>query len=180
MHCWKTVNVKRQYGFDRIFLLSSIIVFAVFTIFHVVIGISGVQSFSDQRLLLFIMLFLFIYPLHKLLHFLPLFKYRANIKINFNKLFTFTPGLFLFIKEPVPKSNFVFALLLPFFILNFIILMGAYLFPTYAHYFSILLSFHCGLCLIDIIYVKHLVRSPKKAVIEETVYGYEILVPPTN
>ena len=42
-----------------------------------------------------------------------------------------------------------------------------------------LLAYHCGLCLIDLFILKNLLRSPKKALIEETETGYEILVPPT-
>jgi hypothetical protein len=82
------------------------------------------------------------------------------------------------IKEPIPKTRFLFALLLPFILINSLLITGAFTFPVFGHYFTMLLAFHCGLCLIDLLYVKNLQRSPKKALIEETETGYEILVPP--
>ena len=39
MHCWKTINVKKQYGFERLFLLSSLVVMIVFSFAYVLLGI---------------------------------------------------------------------------------------------------------------------------------------------
>jgi len=180
MNCWKTINVKKQYGFERIFLLSSIAVLTVFTVFHIIVGMIGEVPFSDRLFPLFTAAFLLVYPVHKALHFLPLIRYRKHVDFSVKKLFVFVPVLSLFVKEPVPKSNFVLALLMPFVVLNTVLLAGAYVSPAFAHYFSILFAFHCGLCLIDLIYVKHLLRSPKTSLVEETANGYEILIPPSE
>jgi hypothetical protein len=180
MNCWKTINVKKQYGFDRIFLLSSIAVLTVFTVFHIIMGMIDAVPFSDRLFPLFTATFFLIYPIHKSLHFIPLIRYREHVDFSVKKLFVFVPVLSLFVKEPVPKFNFVLSLLMPFVVLNTVLLAGAYALPAFAHYFSILLAFHCGLCLIDLIYVKHLVRSPKTSLVEETAHGYEILIPPSE
>lgn len=180
MNCWKTLNVKKQYGFDRIFLLSSIAVLAVFTVFHIIIGMIGEVPFSDRLFPVFLAAFFLVYPVHKMLHFIPLIRYRKNLDFSVKKLFLFVPALSLFVKEPIPKTNFILALLMPFILLNAALLAGAYTFPAYAHYFSILFAFHCGLCYIDLIYVKHLMRSPKTCLVEETAHGYEILIPPSE
>lgn len=90
------------------------------------------------------------------------------------------PILSIRIKEPVPKALFLFALLAPFFIINSMLITGAFMMPEFGHYFTMLLAYHCGLCLIDLLYIKNLARSPKKALIEETETGYEILVPPAT
>lgn len=180
MNCWKTINVKKQYGFERIFLLSSIAVLAVFTVFHIIVGMFEGVSFSDRLFPLFTAGLFLIYPVHKALHFIPLIRYRDHVDFSVKKLFNFVPVISLFVKEPVPKTNFTVSLLLPFVLLNTALLAGAYVFPAFSHYFSILLAFHCGLCLIDLIYVKHLHRSPKTCLVEETTNGYEILIPPSE
>ena len=61
--------------------------------------------------------------------------------------------------------------------LNSGLIVGGLYIPEYAHYFSLLLAFHCSICIMDILYVKNLVSAPKDAIIEETPRGYEILVP---
>ncbi|QBP40427.1 DUF3267 domain-containing protein [Paenisporosarcina antarctica] len=180
MHCWKTINVKKQYGFDRIFMLSSILVIAVFSLFYVMIGILNDSRLSDERFSIFILSFVLIYPIHKALHCIPLVRYSNNIQFSVKKQFNFIPILSIRIKEPVPKALFLFALLAPFFIINSILVAGAFMLPAFGHYFTILLAFHSGLCLIDLLYIKNLARSPKKAFIEETDTGYEILVPPAT
>ena len=179
LHCWKTINVKKQYGFDRIFMLSSILVLAVFSFFYVMLEIINDNPLSDDRFMVFLLSFLLLYPTHKAIHYLPLIRYRNRIHFSIKIQFGFMPVLVIRIKEPVPKVLFLFALLAPFFIINSILIAGAFILPEFGHYFTMLLSFHCGLCLIDLLYIKNLARSPKKALIEETETGYEILIPPT-
>ena len=179
LHCWKTINVKKQYGFDRIFMLSSLLVLAVFSFFYVMLEILNDNPLSDERFTVFLLSFTLLYPTHKAFHFLPVIRYRNRIRFSIKTQFGFMPILAIRIKEPVPKELFLFALLAPFFIINSILIAGAFMFPEFGHYFTMLLAYHCGLCLIDLLYIKNLARSPKKALIEETETGYEILIPPT-
>ena len=179
LHCWKTINVKKQYGFDRIFMLSSLLVLAVFSFFYVMLEILNDNPLSDERFMVFLISFILLYPTHKAIHFLPLIRYRNRIRFSLKTQFGFMPILAVRIKEPVPKALFLFALLAPFFSINSILIAGAFIYPEFGHYFTMLLAYHCGLCLIDLLYIKNLARSPKKALIEETETGYEILVPPT-
>ncbi len=179
LHCWKTINVKKQYGFDRIFMLSSLLVLAVFSFFYVMLEIIHDNPLSDERFMVFLISFILLYPTHKAIHFIPLIRYRNRIRFSLKTQFGFMPILAIRIKEPVPKALFLFALLAPFFIINSLLIAGAFIFPEFGHYFTMLLAYHCGLCLIDLLYIKNLARSPKKALIEETETGYEILIPPT-
>lgn len=178
MHCWKTINVKKQYGFDRIFLLSSLLVVAVFSLFYVLLEIIHDNRLSDERFAVFTLAFLLLYPLHKGIHCLPLLRYRNRVHFSVKKQFRFMPIFSIRIKEPVPKARFLFALLAPLIVINSALIAGAFLLPEFGHYFTMLLAYHSGLCLIDLLYIKNLARSPKKALIEETETGYEILVPP--
>lgn len=179
VHCWKTINVKKQYGFERIFMLSSLIVVAVFSLFYITLEILNNSPLSDDQFPLFLMSLLLIYPIHKCFHFLPLLSYKNQLHLSVKKQLNLLPILSIRIKEPIPKLRFLFALLSPFIFINGFLIVGAFSFPAFGHYFAILLAYHCGLCLIDLLYIKNLSRSPKKALIEETETGYEILIPPT-
>lgn len=177
MHCWKTINVQKQYGHDRIFLFSMIFVFAVFSCFYISINVFRHGPISDALFPLFLTGVLIIYPLHKLLHFIPVAGQRHHLRYSVIKRFGFIPTLNMRIHEPIMKSRYMVSLILPFIIINSALIVGAIMFPSYRHYFTILLAYHCGLCLIDLLYFKHLLKTPKKALIEETEKGFEILIP---
>lgn len=175
LHCWKTINVKKQYGSDRVFLLSSLFVIAVFSFAYVLIGIINDATKSDDYFWIFLLSFISIYPLHKLFHFIPLIRCRDKVKFLKDKQY-FLPIISMRVIEPINKQRFIFSLLSPFIFLNIALFTAAVFIPVFAHYFTILLAYHCGICLIDLIYVKNLSKSPKRALIEETDAGYEILV----
>jgi hypothetical protein len=180
LHCWKTINVKKQYGLDRLFLLSSLLVITVFSVAYVLLGIINDSTKSDDYFWVFLLTFLSIYPIHKLLHYIPLFRYREKVKFLIIKQYGFLPIVNLRVIEPINKNRFIFSLLAPFIFLNLSLVIAALLVPMFAHYFTMLLAYHCGICLIDLIYVKNLSKSPKTALIEETDAGYEILVAPAQ
>ena len=177
MHCWKTINVKKQYGLDRLYIMSALMALGVFMSFYIVLNILYSDPLSDKNFLLFILAILAIYPLHKLFHFLPLVGCHKCIKLIIKKSFKIFPVVSLHIKEPVSKKRFLFTLLSPFLLINSLIIILSIIMPIYSHYFAMLLAYHCGLCLTDLIYIRNLAHSPKDALIEETETGYEILVP---
>lgn len=152
----------------------------VFSVFYISITAYKDNPVSDRLFPLFILVFLMIYPIHKLLHFLPLMRYRSRLRFSIEKHFKIIPVLAMRIHEPILKLRYIVALTIPFVALNSILIVGAIIFPTFRHYFAILLAYHCGLCVMDLLYVKHLIRSPKQALIEETDKGFEILISPTN
>ncbi|WP_277587104.1 DUF3267 domain-containing protein [Psychrobacillus antarcticus] len=180
MHCWKTINVRKQYGLGRLFLLSTLVVMMVFSFAYALLGIINNSHKSDDYFLIFMLAVLGVYPLHKLFHFIPMFSHRDKIKFIVINQFKFIPILHLRIIEPIQKSRFLFILLAPFIFVNVLLVIGALAIPSFAHYFTILFAYHCGICLIDLVYVKHLSKSPKSAFIEETDAGYEILIAEPN
>ncbi|TFD97662.1 DUF3267 domain-containing protein [Jeotgalibacillus sp. R-1-5s-1] len=177
MHCWKSINVKKQYGFYRIFMLSTILVLTVFSILHVSIQLMVSHPLKDNHFIWFTLGFLLVYPLHKIFHTIPLagFMNLINLKTRFH--FYFVPIMSVRVNKPIPKIYFIMALIFPFVILNSIFLYAAVSFPGYAHYFTILTAYHCGICLVDFLYAKCLFKSPRGAFIEEDDDGYEILIP---
>lgn len=177
MHCWKTINVKKEYGFSRLFTFAVLVGMGVFTTFYVLLNSFYSTPLSDRYFFFFFLGILSVYPLHKMFHFLPLIGSRKCLKFILRKQLGMLPGISLHVKEPLAKTRFLLALLTPFVLLNTLIILLSALFPAFIHYFAILLAYHCSLCLTDLIYIRHLLRTPKHALIEETETGFEILVP---
>lgn len=178
MNCWRTLNIKREYRRLRLGLISVMIFTLVFSFSFIVFGINRPFVYEDRYFSLFILACLLLYPLHKSVHYFSLFSYRKSVKLKWKFEYHFIPIVHLRIKKMIPKNRYMFTLISPFIFVNtLLITMAAYL-PHYAHYACLLLGYHCAICLVDILYFKHLVKAPKNAVIEETPKGYEILVPP--
>jgi hypothetical protein len=157
--------------------MSGLIALGVFMSFYIALNILYSDPLSDQNFFLFIAAILAIYPLHKLFHLLPLLGCRKCIRLIVKKRMKILPIISLHINEPVPKLRFIMTLLSPFLAINAAIIIMSMLMPSYSHYFAVLLAYHSGLCLTDLIYIRNLAHSPKDALIEETDTGFEILVP---
>jgi hypothetical protein len=176
MHCWKTINLERQFGFYRVFLLSSIIMMMVFSLIYVPMNLVYSSSFYDNHLLAFVLGLVSIYPLHKLIHLLPILPYVNKMRWKWDRKLIILPIVSLRVNRPISKHLYMLALIAPFLFINSILLAGCIQFPHHSHYFAILLAFHSGICAIDFIYAKQLMYSPRKALIEENEDGYEILI----
>lgn len=169
--------MNKQIGQERIFLFSMIVVFIVFSCAYIAMNIFYHGPLSDHLFPVFLLMLLLTYPLHKLLHFIPIVRHRKRLRYSINKKFGFIPILNMKIHEPIIKSHYIASLLIPFILINMVFVIGAIYYPIYHHYFIILLAYHCGLCLIDLIYIKLLLKAPKKSLIEENDKGFQILIP---
>jgi hypothetical protein len=176
MHCWKTINLEKQFGFYRVFLLSCLTMMMVFSIIYVPIDLFFSKSLYDNHLLTFMFGLLSIYPLHKFFHLLPFIPYARQIKCKCLRKLQIVPIVSLRVDLPISKYRYVVALISPFIIINSTLLLGCIYFTHHAHYFTILLAYHTGICAIDLIYAKQLMYSPKNALIEENDDGFEILI----
>lgn len=180
MNCIKTINVEYEYGTTRFLLLGVLTFVIVFCLSYIFTNLNYHSPHSDAYFLYFLLALLLLYPMHKAVHYICLFRYKKSLSYKFKVKFTFVPILNMRIKEPIPKNYYLVALSAPFIILNPILLTGAIIWPVFSHYFCLLLAFHCSICLLDLLYIKDIWRAPKSAIIEETPRGYEVLVPHNN
>ena len=177
MHCWKIINVDRDFGTARIILLSVLTFIITFSLSYVLLNINRVDAYTDRYLWINIIGLIILYPVHKIFHYLLIIDYTKKISIKIRIRFRFIPIVHLKIKHTIPKYRYLASLLAPFILFNSILLVCAVQFPTYSHYISIYFGIHCAICLIDLLNVKGIINAPKHAIIEETPKGYEVLVP---
>lgn len=177
MNCIKTINVEYEYGTTRLFLLTGLIFILTFCFSYILIGLNQSNIHSDAHFFRFLLAVFLLYPVHKLIHYLSLLNYRKSLSYRVKFKFSFLPILHMRLQDPIPKKRYIISLLAPFLLLNPLFLTGALVWPIFSHYFCLLFALHCGICLLDLLYVKDLWRAPKNAIIEETPRGYEILIP---
>ena len=177
MHCWKTVNIKKEYGPTWLSLMELFIFILVFSFSFLVFGRLHPKLYDDQYFFLFALIVLLLYPIHKLIHYYSLFKFRKSVKLKLRFEYMFIPIIKMRIQTIIPKKRYIFTLVAPFIIINGIFILLAISYEQYVHYISLLIAYHCSMCFIDFLFIFNLIKAPKNAVIEETPKGCEILIP---
>jgi len=177
MNCWKTINLQKQYGMQRLFIISSLTMLITFLFLYVPFTAYFSQNrLNDNYFLLFLFCMLITYPVHKLLHYLPMIPLGKKIKKMFYIHYYIFPVISFRAQDPIKKWNFLLASVTPFIVLNAVFIGGCFLFTHYVHYFLILFAYHFGICVPDFIRMKTLWKAPSNCFVEENEDGFEILI----
>ncbi|KAB7664125.1 DUF3267 domain-containing protein [Bacillus sp. B1-b2] len=177
MNCWKTVNFHKRYGIERLFFMSSLTMISCFLFLYVPItSYFAKNELSDDYFFLLLLSILIIYPLHKLLHLLPLISMQDKIKKHWEIVFNIFPVFHIQVKEPIGKGLFLLTLMTPFIIISGLLLCLCFQYTHYVHYCLILFAYHTGICFPDFLRMKNLWKTPKTCYVEENEDGFEILI----
>lgn len=177
MNCWKTINFSKQYGTERLFILSSLTTLFTFILLYVPLSYLFVpEKFNNSHFIFLLTGIILMYPFHKLLHYLPIAHLGKKVKKQVEFKYGFYPLIYIRVNEPISKKLFLIALFMPFLTINTILIVSCYFFPQFTHYLTILLAFHIGLSFSDFICLKNILLAPKNSYIEENEEGFEILV----
>lgn len=177
MNCWKTINFTKQYGSQRLFILSSLTMLSTFILAYVPATYLFVpESFYDNYFIFFAAGLWFIYPLHKLLHYLPIAHLGKIIKKHITFRYGLMPVINIRITEPISKWLFLTAALAPTLVINSLLLAACFIYPHYVHYLIILFAYHAGISFSDMVCVKNVLTAPNHSYIEENEDGFEILL----
>lgn len=177
MNCWKAINLNKQYGTQRVIMLSFLTMLFSFILLYVPATYVFVpNSFHDQYFLFLIIGLWLMYPIHKFFHWLPLIPTKNKVKKAIVLKYLIFPVIQIRIAEPIMKWTFLLSLLTPFFVINSLLVALSFIYSGYIHYFIILLAYHIGLCVSDFICTKNVLRTPNHAYIEESDDGFEVLV----
>lgn len=177
MNCWKTISFTKQYGSQRLFILSSLTMLFTFILLYIPVTYLFIStSLYDNYFIIFIAGILLMYPTHKIFHYLPICFLNKKIKKDIHFSNCFLPVINIRVDEPIQKGYFLLALLTPFLMINGLLVIGCISMPHYLHYFTILIAFHTGLCVSDFLGLKNVLFAPRHSYIEENEDGFEILV----
>ncbi|MCH1626801.1 DUF3267 domain-containing protein [Fredinandcohnia quinoae] len=177
MTCWKTINLHKDYGFHRITMISFISMLLAFILFYLPMNLiySSVEPNGDG-ILHFLVAIVLIYPIHEILHAIPLWLAKKQVKLNIRRMYFFIPIVSARSKHSLSKSLVIIVLVTPFLFITCVTLLGCVLFQSYIHYFTIIAAINFGLSITDFFYLKQFINAPKSCLVEDIEGGYDILV----
>ncbi len=177
MNCWKTVNLEREVGINRIYIfsflngfLSFIFLFIPFSIFH------QTSNMKDHGIFPFIVSLILLPFAHKLFHYVPLLLTNRSFKIKWRINKRKFPMISILSTAKMSKLTSIISLLSPTLFITLPCLIASYLFPNYFAYFLIYASINIGLSSTDYIYMIRFLRAPKKCIVENDGSSYDILI----
>lgn len=177
MNCWKSINFTKEFGVNRLYLLSFLIGLLSFIFLFVPFSsIHGTTHVNEFGILPFLGLIILLPTIHSFMHILPLIMMKKRINIYFNLKKNIIPTCKYHSKTFLSKP---ISLMVAFAPTLFITIPGIYASLVFADYYVYILLFtaiHIGASFTDFLYILHISKAPKRAFIESENDGFAILV----
>ncbi|TMW74006.1 DUF3267 domain-containing protein [Alteribacter natronophilus] len=174
MNCWKTVSITQDIGRFRLWILSGMVMVLYFLVYFLMFSTFGSGApLIDYGAAVMIVCLLAVYPLHMLMHCLPVWMLRkkATMKIRMKQW----PYLYFSVKQPLPKQLSLMAICSPAVFITGTAAAVSIVYPHLLHYAAIMSALNIGMCVNDFLYVNHIRRAPRHAFVEEYDDGFHIL-----
>ncbi|WP_456276029.1 DUF3267 domain-containing protein [Bacillus sp. AK128] len=176
MTCWKTINLSKDYGFQRLIFLSFLISILAFIMLYLSLQLFfHSKPLEDNGLLYVLVAALLLVPGHQIIHIIALKLVGKKVKTKIVRR-----GLFPIITikhcELLSKPLALLTILAPLTLFTFLLTVFSMMYPVYIHYVSILMAINIGICVSDIVYSYHIVKAPRKCMLEENNGGYDIIL----
>ncbi len=177
MNCWKTINLYKEFGINRIYILSMLTGMMAFIFFYLIFSmIHEAGTVKDHGIIPLIVGLIFLPTIHKLTHILPLILTNKRVKINWKMKLGLFPTFSFRTRSKMSKATSLFILLAPALLVTAAGLVSSYVFISYYVYFLLFLSVNIALSFTDFLYASHVVKAPRKCIIENAKDGYDILI----
>ncbi|AZB42236.1 DUF3267 domain-containing protein [Bacillus sp. FJAT-42376] len=176
MNCWKTIDLSKDYGFQRLFLYFIFASITAFIALYLPLSmVDARQKLDAGHIFYFLLILILILPVHKLLHALPLIL-CGNVPKMKMEYAAMIPIIRLKPCVKLSKQVMLATLLLPFFILTAACIQASLIMPEYVHYFCLAAALHIGWCVPDLIYARQVMAAPRTCMVEEDRNALEILI----
>lgn len=179
MNCWKTVNMNKEYGQERIYFVSMLVGLLMFMLLYVPISIFHHYALADDDAFLpFAVALLLLPTIHSSLHVLSCLVLGRSIRIIPKRKFQVIPMFYFCTKSHESKMMSVLIAMAPTIFLTLPGLAASFMFKDVYVFILILTAANIGLSLKDFIYAAHLLRAPKRCRISNRVSSLDILIHP--
>jgi hypothetical protein len=176
LNCWKTINISKDYGLQRLFLFSMIVSLSFFIIYYISFSFLYPNvHFVETELLPLIVCLLSILPVHKILHCLPIWMTGRKAKVLLNFRYPLYQMIHCQFSCTLSKKLSIIAVMTPMVSITSFSFIGTLLFPQYMHLFAIFSALNLGLSVTDVVYVQHLWGAPRSSYLEDGPDGFYIL-----
>lgn len=177
MNCWKSINFNKEFGLNRLYLLSFLTGLVSFTFLYVLFSIvHNTTKVNELGVFPLIIALLFLPTVHSLMHILPLILMNKRSKLIYKRKNIFFPVINYYTKKHLSKKAALVVVIAPTFLITVPGLMASYMFVDYYVYFLLFTAVHIGITLTDFMYIIHVAKAPKKSFIENNSDEISILV----
>lgn len=176
MNCLKTISVERDFGKEKLLLISTLFSGAYFLIFYTLFRTFLPQTaLIDHGPVVLVLAVAAIVPIHLVLHCIPLWLsgIRASCGIRKEQW----PFFYYSFSDAISKQISLLSTLSPAILITCATLTAAVLFPEYIHYIALASALNAGLSVFDIMNARQIWMIPKQCLIEEHRDGFYILRP---
>ncbi|MBN8233637.1 DUF3267 domain-containing protein [Halobacillus kuroshimensis] len=177
MNCWKSVNINKEFGLNRVYIMSILTGLLSFLILYLPFSmIHATHDMNDHGFIPLLVILFFLPSIHRLMHMLPLMLSYKRLRVHFKFRKRCVPTFSYQCKTRLSKPMSMTMALAPTFLITVPTLVMSYVFPNYFAYLVLFASVNIGLSFSDFLYVSHFAKAPKKCIIENAKDGYDILI----
>lgn len=177
MNCWKSINITKEFGLNRLYMISFLLGLLSFIFLYVPFSIlHGDIRVNESGIIPLVIGLLFLPTIHTFMHILPLIIMNKRVKLKLKKskkllcLFTY------YTKAHITKKATFVTLLTPSVFITLPGVIASYIFADYYVYWLIFAAVHIGISFSDFLSVLYIAKAPKAAFIENVNNGFDILI----
>jgi Putative zincin peptidase len=176
MNCWRSVNVKKDLGKQRILLVSTLIGTLTFIILYPMLMLIHPNFKIEETHLLLSMLSIYILPfIHSISHLIPFWLTKKSCIYKLHWIGQCTPMFHFKVRTETSRLIPFFSLIMPTVLITIPLFIAAVLSHTMPFYFLLLVSVNAAMTFSDGFYLCNLLQAPRKCVISGTEKSYDIL-----
>ncbi|HET7578722.1 MAG TPA: DUF3267 domain-containing protein [Bacillales bacterium] len=177
MNSMKSVRVMRDYGPVRLAIISIFTMVVFFALFYgIFFDLHPHLQIERFRLSWFLISLIFVYPLHKIFHCLPLWLSGYRAKLALTTLPNRYPVLFCDWPGPISRNAAIISVAFPLIGITGLSFAAASMMPEVFPYISVIATINFGLSITDCIYISFLLKAPVDAYVEDFRDGFHILI----
>lgn len=177
MNCWKSIKLNKEFGKNRLLLISLLTGLLAFILLYVPFSITNGLNHANNTAMLLLLVALYFLPfLHACMHILPLILLNNRIKLIFQRQKKVLPIFTYYTNAYVTKKVYLLATLGPTILITLPGIIATYIFNEIYVYILLFTSVHIGFSFSDFLYLTHIVKAPRKAYIENDHDGLNILL----
>ncbi|MBA2174568.1 DUF3267 domain-containing protein [Halobacillus locisalis] len=177
MNCWKSVNINKEFGLNRVYLMSFLTGLLSFLLLYLPLSMyHGTHDVKDHGFLPLLIILFFLPSMHRLMHILPLVLFYKRFKVKFKFKKRFIPTFSYQCMSKLSKRTSMIMALAPTLFITVPALVTSMVFPNYFAYLVIFAAVNIGLSFSDFLYVHYFAKAPRECIIENAKEGFDILI----
>jgi len=176
MNCYKSINITKEIGQNRLLIISMLIGILSFIILYVPYSLHHTSHMNQTGLLPFLAILVFLPSIHSCMNILPLIIMQKRIKVHYKRKNKFFPAFNYYTASHLSKKAALACAIAPTLFITIPGLIASLLFPAFFVYILLLTCIHIGVTYIDFLRIKYIIKAPKRAFIQNVDDGFDILL----